>query len=145
MDKFSEILKELITEKEMSLRKLAEASKVSAIRYSKYLKGAMPRIDVAIRIAQYFDCSLDYLFGLSDEKTYKKYESYDMSKFVERYSLLLRENQISHWKFAKNNNISESSLRHWKYGDIPKIDTLIIIAKGLKSSIDYLVGRINKG
>ena len=113
---------------------------MSAIQYSRYLKGAYPTIDVAVRIANYFKCSLDYLFGLSEDRKLNSPLVPDMSKFIDRYIECLKLNKTTHWKFAKNNNISESALRHWKYGDIPKIETLIIIAKNLFTSIDYLTG-----
>ena len=143
MDKFADILRDLIDDKELSLRKLAKESKVSAIQYSKYLRGSYPTIDVAVRIANYFECTLDYLFGISDNNKKFKQESYDISKFLPRYLNLLKEHNTTHWKFAKSINISESCLRHWQYGDKPKIETLIHIAMNLSCSIDYLIGRID--
>ena len=140
MEDFKDILKELINEQGLSLRKLAENSKVSANQYSKYLKGSFPSIKVAIRIAQYFKCSLDYLFGLSNEKVCKNYREFSLQIFIEKYLKLLDKNNITHYKFAQENNLSESCLRHWKYGDIPKTETLFIIASKLYSSIDYLIG-----
>lgn len=141
MEKFSDILKDLIYEKGLSLRKLSKESDVSAVQYSKYLRGAYPTIEVAMRIVKYFNCSLDYLFGLSDKREGGERDKVDMSKFIPRYLDLLKQNNITHWKFAKQYNLSESCLRHWKYGEIPKIESLIIIAKNLSSSIDYLIGR----
>lgn len=138
---FQEILKELIAEKSISLRTLSKESGVSAVQYSKYLHGAYPTIDVAIKIANYFNCSLDYLFGVSNVNIFKTYKDYNIKDFVERYKKLLETNNTSHYKFAKTHNLSESCLRHWKYGQIPKIESLIIIAINLSSSIDYLIGR----
>lgn len=145
MEKFSDILNDLITDKNMSLRKLAEDSGISANQYSKYLKGAIPTIPVAVRIANYFHHSIDFLFGLIDEKEdYHPQFEYDLSKFVNKYISLLEYNKTTHWKFAKKHGLSESSLRHWKYGDIPKIESLIIIAVNLSTSIEYLIGRTDK-
>ena len=145
MEKFSDILNDLIIDKGLSLRKLAEDSGISANQYSKYLKGAIPTISVAVRIANYFKHSIDFLFGLIDEENnFKPKFDYDLSKFVDNYEKLLRKNNITHWKFAKNYDLSESSLRHWKYGDVPKIESLIIIALNLSTSIEYLIGRTDK-
>lgn len=141
MEKFSEILNDLILESGLSLRALATKSKVSAVQYGKYLKGSYPRVEVAVRIANYFNCSLDYLFGISNIRKIKNYKEYDISQFVNKYIKLLEQNDITHWKFAKENNISESSLRHWKYGEVPSMESLIKIAENLSSSIDYLIGR----
>lgn len=142
MEKFIEILNDLITDKNKSLRQIAFESNVSAIQYSKYLRGiSRPTIDVVVRICDYFECSVDYLFGLIDEDNYKGDKGYNLAKFVSRYVGLLKSNKITHWKFCKLNNLSESCLRHWKYGDVPKIESLIIIATNLSTSIDYLIGR----
>ena len=143
MYNFSDILSDLIEEKGLSLRKVAIESKVSAIQYSKYLRGNYPTVDVAVRIADYFNCSLDYLFGVSDQKHIVTYKGYDLSVFLPRYQNTLMENKITHWKFAKNYGLSESTLRHWKYGETPSIPSLILIATNLSVSIDYLIGRKN--
>lgn len=145
MEKFSEILNDLIIDKGLSLRKLAEDSGISANQYSKYLKGAIPTIPVAVRLSNYFKHSIDFLFGLIDnEDNFKPNYEYNLSNFVDKYEKLLENNKTTHWKFAKNYGLSESSLRHWKYGDVPKIESLIIIAFNLSSSIDYLIGRTDK-
>ena len=142
MEKFIDILNDLIIESKLSLRKLAINSGVSAIQYSKYLRGVRPTLDVAVRIANYFKCSLDCLLGLNDNNNYKNInKDYDLSKFVPRYLELLELNNTTHWKFAKKNNLSESCLRHWKYGDKPKLESLVIIAINLSTSIEYLIGR----
>ena len=141
MEVFCEILKDMIDEKEISLRKLSIESGVSATQYSKYLKGAYPTISVAVKIANYFNCSLSYLFGLIDNDDVKFTSSYDISKFLQRYENILKENNITHWKFCRENGFSESSIRHWKYGQVPKVETLILISQYFGVSIDYLVGR----
>ena len=143
MYSLSENLRDLIIESGLSLRKLAEQSKVSATQYSMYLRGTLPTIDAACRICLYFDCSLDYLCGISD-KNHKGLGNYDLTDFIAKYLNLLKENNTTHWKFSKEYDISESCLRHWKAGQIPKLETVIKIAKNLSTSIDYLVGRTDK-
>lgn len=142
MEKFNDILRDLILDSGLSLRKLSALSKVSSTQYSSYLKDSIPKIDVAVRIADFFDCSLDYLFGLTEERKTRKYKKYDMSVFVSRYEKALELNKITHWKFSKQSGLAESSLRHWKlYGGMPTMESLVIIADGLSTSIDYLIGR----
>ena len=143
MDK--DILNDFKIEKGLSLRELARQTGVSANQYSKYLKGSIPTIPIAIKIADFMKCSLDYMFGLKEENyNYKPQNKYDISKFVDRYKNLLEINKTTHWKFSKQFGISESALRHWQYGDMPKIESLIIIATNLSTSIEYLIGRTDK-
>ena len=143
MEVFVDNLKELIFETNKSLRQLAEESGVSAMRFSRYLKGFTPTIDVTLKIAKYFNCSLDYLFGLSEDKQTKKYKTfdYDINKFLGNYNKLLEENNITHFKFMKNSKFDESIIRHWKSGSIPRLDIVYYIARNLNGSIDNLIGR----
>ena len=143
MELFRENLRDLIDETNLSLRQLEKASGVSAMQYSRYLRDSIPTIDVVLRIAKFFDCSIDYLFGLDNSRKinqYKTYE-YDISKFLPRYMKLLEENNISHYKFSLNQPFNESILRHWQAGRIPRLDIVYIIANNFGASMDYLIGR----
>ncbi|MBQ4558552.1 MAG: XRE family transcriptional regulator [Clostridia bacterium] len=142
MEEFKDIIKELIEEKEKSLRAISRDSEISTTQYSDYLKGVLPTIDTAVKLSNYFKCSLDYLFGISEINYYKEYVGYDLTKFVPRYLEALKQNKISHWKFAQKCGFGESSLRHWRdYGKCPSVKLLIIIASNLDVSVDYLIGR----
>ncbi len=69
MRDYSEILRELRKEKNISQKTLSEAIGCTerTIRYYE-ARERRPDLDVLIRIAQYFDVSLDYLAGLEEEK-----------------------------------------------------------------------------
>lgn len=143
MEIFTENLKDLINESNKSLRQLAIESGVSAMQYSRYLNGSIPTIDITLKIAKFFDCSLDYLFGLSNEKESKKYTTYnyDISQFLINYVKLLGQNGLTHYKFIKTIGYDESIIRHWKSGSTPRLDIIYYIAKNLDGSIDDLIGR----
>ena len=143
MEIFIDNLQALIAETGKSLRQLAKESNVSAMQYSRYLNGSIPTIAISIKIAKFFDCSLDYLFGLCENKNNKKYKTfnYDIKKFLENYNSLLKENNITHFKFIKNSEFDESIIRHWKSGSFPRLDIIYYIAKNLNGSIDDLIGR----
>ena len=140
MEKFADVLNDLIAESGLSLRALAAKSNVSAKQYSEYLRGVYPGVDVAVRIANYFNVSLDYLFGIVDYEPCNK-RQYNLDVFVERYQNLLKANKTTNWKFCKKYGISESCLRRWKSGDYPNVHNLLIIAINLSTSLDYLIGR----
>ncbi len=143
METFRDNLRDLINETGLSLRQLEKESGVSAMQYSRYLRNSIPTINVVLRIAQYFNCSIDYIFGLDNSKNsyhYKTY-NYDISKFLPRYLELLKTNNMSHYKFSKDQPFNESILRHWHAGKIPRLDILYSIAKFFDVSIDYLIGR----
>ncbi len=143
MEEFKETLKDLIESTGLSLRQLEKESGVSAINYSRYLRGSIPTIDVTMKIAKYFNCTLDYLFGIDKAKNNSKYKTfeYDTADFVDRYLSLLKVNKTTNFKFAKNNIFDESVIRHWKAGATPRLDIVYVIARDLGGSIDELIGR----
>lgn len=143
MEQFKENLKDLIDETNLSLRQLEKVSGVSAMQYSRYLRDSIPTIDVVMRIAKFFNCSIDYLFGLDDKRNSNQYKTYnyDISLFVPRYLELLKNNNISHYKFSINQPFNESIIRHWQSGKTPRLDIVYIIATHFGSSMDYLIGR----
>ena len=69
MKDFSEILRELRKEKNISQKALSEfvGCTERSIRYYES-KQRRPDLDVLIKIAQFFEVSLDYLAGLTDER-----------------------------------------------------------------------------
>lgn len=143
MTSFAENLKDLINEKGKSLRKIGNDSGFTSGQLSEYTHGAYPTVEKAIKLANYFDCSLDYMFGITEERNYTKYNNnpFDLELFIKRYNELLKENKTTHWQFCKRNELAESTLRHWKAGHKPIMDSLLIIARNLNGSLDYLVGR----
>ena len=143
MDCIADVLEDLIDESGMSLRSLAKASGVSSTQYSDYLRNSIPTIKVADRICKYFKCSFDYLCGL-DDKRFGAFGDYDPNKFLSRYNDFLKENNISNWKLAKSLGFSESCMRHWCCGQVPRLDVIIKIAYKFSISIDYLLGRTDK-
>lgn len=74
MSKFSERLKGLREDNDLTQTDLAKELMLDQRSISCYEIGKVePSIDTIIKIATFFDISIDYLFGLIDEpKSYKK-------------------------------------------------------------------------
>ena len=67
MSRFSERLKELRIEKNLSQRALSKELGYSQPAIARWEYGTqIPNIDVAITIAKYFGVTTDYLLGLED-------------------------------------------------------------------------------
>lgn len=64
-----------------------------------------------------------------------------MIKAPYNYQKLLKENNVTHYKFMKTSSFDESIIRHWKSGSTPRLDVIYYIAKNLNGSIDDLIGR----
>jgi len=136
-------LKELCIEFGINLKRLAKEIGISDSLLYKYASSTtIPTVKNAIKIANYFNCSLNYLFGLSELDNQPNINnSFNTTTFYNQYDKLLKENNTSHYALCKNLNLTSSSLTHWKNGEIPYIDTLIKLATFFDVSIDYLIGR----
>ncbi len=67
MTKFAERLRELRTERNISVRELAKALNVSSVAVSRWEnKKRIPNADIIYHISLFFNVSADYLLGLKD-------------------------------------------------------------------------------
>lgn len=63
-------LRILLAERKMKISELSEELKVSRNTLTSYYyeRCSMFRLNIVLKICDYFDCSLDYFFGRSDER-----------------------------------------------------------------------------
>lgn len=143
LSNFVDSLKELMELSDMKLNDLAKATKISKGSISTYLSGATaPTMKNLLKLAKYFDVSIDYLLGRSVEKLeFPKAKSYNFFIVLDK---LIKENKLSVHKFAKEVGISNSSYYRWKNGAFPYLDQLITIADYFCVSTDYLLGLSDK-
>ncbi len=67
MNKLAERLKELRTEKGLTLKQLAFELSMNMQTYSNYEKGTrQPPIDFLIKVCNFYNISADYLIGRTD-------------------------------------------------------------------------------
>ncbi len=65
----------------------------------------------------------------------------NMNKFSSRIVELRVENGLTQENFAKEINVSQSTVAKWESGSRePSFDMLILLAKHFKVSTDYLLG-----
>ena len=138
MNQFQERLQDLLIENDLSRLQLSKNIGVSFETLNGYFnRDFYPELSVAIKIAQYFGCSIDYLMGLSDE--FSVIERNDMS-FVNTLKKLLKDNNLSIETLMKNLHMSEANFYRWqRKSSVPSMSSLIAIAKYFDVSIDYLV------
>ena len=139
MNEFQERLQDLLVENELSRLQLSKKIGISFETLNGYFnKGFYPELSVAIKIADYYDCSLQYLMGLTED--YQTSDKNNLS-FIDTIKKLLSENNLSIEKFMKALNMSEANYYRWKNkNNNPAMQSLIAIAKFFDVSIDYLVG-----
>lgn len=140
--KFFTSFKDLLDEIGLTIM---EFSRVSGIKKSclyRYRAGDMPSIENAVKIANYFDCTLNFLMGIDDEKNYPHLHTYDSSVFYGRFKQMLSDKGISVYRISIDAGVNDSSDYAWQKGREPSMATLVKIAEYLNCQIDYLIGRM---
>ena len=140
MNEFQERLQELLEENNLSRLQLAKSLNISSTTINGYFNnGYYPNIEIAIKMANYFNCSLDFLFGLSD---INDFSNRNKKTFFENLKSLIKSSGISIAQTMKNLKMSEYSYYRWRDGLVPKTINLIDLAKYFDVSIEYLLGNL---
>ncbi|WKG34822.1 helix-turn-helix domain-containing protein [Lactococcus lactis] len=135
MSVFAEQLKTLRKKNSLTQKELAEKVGVKQNSYANWENGNRePNIEMLVRIADYFDVSLDYLLGGK------------MKNITEEFSLCLKKLRmkikLSQKQIAEELKISQQQYSKWEGGIItPNAETLVRLADYFDVSVDYLLGR----
>lgn len=102
--------------------------------------GIVPTPRILMRIADYFNVSIKYLLGTSDDEYFSKAKF--KSDFKTRFDLLCAEKKVTHYKVSKDLHFDNSYITRWfKKNYLPSLELLETISDYFKVSIDYLLGR----
>ena len=103
-------------------------------------KRSYPKLQFAIKIADYFGCSLDYLFGLTDD--YKKKTYLPCPPFYQVFQELLKSRNCTRYRLFIDLDFDDQIVDNWYYGrTTPAVDSVIRIANYFGCTLDELVGR----
>ncbi|MDE5654137.1 MAG: transcriptional regulator, partial [Clostridia bacterium] len=141
LSNFSETLSELMLIHNLRTKQLAEQISIDASSITKYFReSVIPNLPHAISIADFFGCSLDYLFGLTYEFEKKIY--LPCPPFSQAFDDILKFHNRTKYRLAKDLKFSNQSTIAWHKGkSIPTMDNLIKIADYFGCTLDELVGR----
>ena len=139
---FAESLSELIMQAGLTPSEFAKQIGCGKGTVSRYLNAQkIPSVPLLIRMADFFNCSTDYLLGREIEKYH--YTFYPCPTFQARLPKLCEELHVNKYQLQKLTNITESSIYDWQRGDTsPRLDNLIKIADTFDCSIDFILGRV---
>ena len=137
---FVDCLQDYFARESISLNEFSKRAKIASGAISAWMNlKYFPSSDSAIKVADFFNCSLDYLFGLSSHHDFVKATKNET--FLDRFESLCKQKNLSHYQVAKQCKVGEAMISKWKKGKYPKCETLIVLAKFFDCSIDYLIGR----
>ena len=140
---FSERICEFLHLKSLTPKTLAQALDVTHATALNFKNGkCFPSTNTLIKAADYFQCSCDYLLGLTDD--YPENHNYQPAtdNFCSRFRELLKECKISQYQLTNKYGISGSLVYKWlNTKTYPSVANLIRIARILNQPVDYILGR----
>lgn len=141
LSSFVERLDTLMFEHNITAIKLSSDIGIASTTVTRYLQEKRaPSVETLVKIADYFNCSCDYLLGLVDEDITATY--YPSPSFTEQLKFLKEHFKCSWRYFYTSTDISDSSFYNWKNGtSMPSVDCIVILAKGFNCSVDFIIGR----
>ena len=140
MNEFQESFRELLNEKQINCYQLSKKLNIPSSTLNGYLTTKYyPTIENSIKMCKFFECSLDYLFGLNDDKKHK-ISPYNKNTFFHNFNKLIKDNQIPIARTMREMKMGEFDYYRWRDGKFPKTSNIIEIAKYFNSSVDYLIG-----
>ena len=131
---------ELLIIKEISNNTFAKSIGVNVSTVSRWKNSTkFMRLSQIVKIADYLDCSIDFLVGRSD--TVLDFQPQKCPPFYAHLRELLTKKGISRNKINNETQIKSSHFVDWKNGADPHILSLIELANYLDITLDALVGR----
>ena len=114
---FTEKFVQILQERQITAYKVAKETGISQGLMGEYKKGIkLPTLNNLIKIANYFDCSVDYLLGRTDTPSsqteakewnptfdnYLKLDPFSKTRVDQYVEILLEENQIKNIKIVES-------------------------------------------
>ena len=138
---FGESLREILNNNNIQVKDIAKQIGVSLETIYSWLKNnTEPNLSYLISMADFFECSIEYLIGRTVDKNYIDVKSYP--PFSKRVQFVLREVGISTYELKQTTKYDGGYFYKWKRGSQPLLSTLIELARIADCTVDYLVGRI---
>ena len=134
-----ERLNELLNEKNMPAASLANIIGLSGVAVRKWRRiNTALKLEHLLRVAEYFDCSLDFLCGRTEEE--KGFNKNVSPIFPQRLKEIIAHSKTPIDRISKETNLDRRNFYDWFNGMPPVSSTLIILANYFDCSVDYLVG-----
>ncbi len=135
---------ELRDNKFMKQYELANILKISKTAYNQYeTEYVIIPIKYLIKICDFFNVSIDYIFGFTNNLNYfNNKEGIETKLAKERLKTWRKDNKITQEALAKSLNISRTTIAEYERGkNIIGTPFLYTICKKYNISADYLLGR----
>lgn len=132
-------LSELMNEQYLSAAALAKIVGLSGPAVRSWRRNCSAvKLEHLLRVAEYFDCSLDFLCGRTEDE--KPFNSQVTPIFAERLKELIMKSKIPIDHISKETQLDRRNFYDWMSGTLPVSSSLIRLADYFGCTVDYLVG-----
>ncbi len=122
----------LCESKEKKPNRVCSELDLSSATATKWKNGTLPNAETLIKIADYFDVSVDYLLDHVD--------SADGTTFWHRFQELYESRRMKLSEVAELLGIDLSEIERWRNGCAPSFDDINRISRHFNTTSDYLLG-----
>lgn len=143
---YTNILKQLREENNLTQKDLASILQISRGLYSQFeIADKIIPLKYLEQISLYFNLSIDYLLGMSQNKNYRTLGKLTKETLNIRLKEFRKENNLSQKKLAQELNTSHSVISAYESGQTLILTSfLYTICKKYHISADYLLGKIDE-
>ena len=137
---FSERFKGLLFENNLTPENFAQTigvSRASAYRWT--VEPMQIKRDNLIAVADYFQCSIEFLIGRTDNAA--KIKPKPCPDFSSQVRKVMKEQGYTTYSLRKTTKFNGGYFNRWEKGEEPGLPLLIELADLFKCTVDYLVGR----
>lgn len=137
MSKFSELLLDVMNEKNITIKDLEENGVLGKNTFYLFNR-TDPSLITILKLCNFLKVSIDYLLDKSPINKFKKY-SPDQLNFYKNLSDIMNTQHITISKLCNDLGMSRTSLYRWKDGTLPSFASLMSLSGYLNCSIDDLL------
>ncbi len=140
MSNFSENLQDLLIRRNINKNQFCQLLKLSNSSFYKIFNHSrQPKIDTLLKIAKYFNCSLDFLLGRTENETPLAKGKKISIKVPFEKQLKINNTNIN--RVATSIGTSTATIYRWLNNKTyPTLEYLIKLADYFGCTVDYLVG-----
>ena len=141
MEKFKQ-LRERIG---LSITQVAKILEIDRSQYGHYENNYITiPIKHLVKLCNYFEVSIDYIFGFTDTINYKNIQGINKIEAGKRLKQFRKENNLTQTKLSEYLNTSFSNVSSYERGiNLLATNYLYAICNKYNISADYLIGRID--
>lgn len=142
---YSNKLKELRIEKNLTQKKISEILNISEITYTHYeSEYYIIPIKHLNTLCNYFEITIDYIFEFNNISSYDNIRDIDKMLSGKRLKEFRKNNKLTQTKLASILKVNQSTIAEYERGtNIIATPFLYTICKNYGVSADYLLGKID--